>query len=131
MLMERIDYLLISAALQQNVISSDILPMYISDHAVPTIQINFVSLKLNKGYWKFNNLLLNDEIFCSKVIDTIGEVMTFLKYLPMVQKWDMLKLAIRDVAISRGIQIARSRNNKIKALQKAIYNNTVGRDQEG
>lgn len=130
LLLERIDFLLVSKSLRQNVVFSDILPSYLSDHAIPVIDIYFSTMKPNKGYWKFNNSLLEDETFCSQIVDSILETLINMKDLPITQKWDMLKLAFRDVAIRRGIQIAKGRNNKIQVLQRAIKNNIASRDDD-
>lgn len=119
-LMERIDYIFVSSAIRQNILSLDIMPAFVSDHATPSIVFNFISLIPGKGYWKFNKLLLEDETFVALIIDTIGEVFVNMKDLNMTLKWDLLKLAIWDKAILRGIQIANSRNNKIAALKRAL-----------
>lgn len=54
LLQERIDFFLVSSALVQNVLFSDILPMFISDHALPVIDILLTDSAPGRGYWKLN-----------------------------------------------------------------------------
>lgn len=129
-LMERLDYIIISSALKQNVVHSDILPSLMSDHAIPVIQFNFVSVKPGKGYWKFNNLLLHDETFIDQAVEAITDALVNLRDLSVRERWEMMKLAIWDRAIVRGIQVAKSRNNKIAALEKSLKRNIEARDQD-
>lgn len=129
-LLERLDYFFVSSALVQNVRSSDILPMFVSDHAIPVIKIDFIDSRPGRGYWKFNNSLLTDDEFKKQVVDAILQVHTNFKDQDHRSRWEMIKMAIRDKAIERGICLARSRKNKIQALERALLNNVKARDEE-
>lgn len=59
----RIDYILISNSIIQNVINSEIHAFIISDHAPLSISL-FLDFHTNKTkQWKFNNMFLTDETF--------------------------------------------------------------------
>ena len=60
----RIDYFFISTHLLYNISQTDIAPSYKSDHSL--IVIKFIDISAEgrgPGYWKFNNLLLQDEVY--------------------------------------------------------------------
>ena len=72
-LMERIDYFLISFHLQQNVIISDILPSFLSDHAILVIHCRIeTELSRGKGRWMFNNSYLEEESY----VEEAGQIIT-------------------------------------------------------
>lgn len=66
------DYLLASSGLLNTVLSTDISPGYRSDHSMISTSFKLCCVSLGRGYWKFNNSLLKDEIYVKlikKVID--------------------------------------------------------------
>ncbi|KAJ8028408.1 LINE-1 retrotransposable element ORF2 protein [Holothuria leucospilota] len=68
----RLDYLLASSGLLNTVLSTDISPGYRSDHSMISTSFKLCCVSLGRGYWKFNNSLLKDEIYVKlikKVID--------------------------------------------------------------
>ena len=64
-LARRLDRFLISKLLQARVRKCEILPSLLSDHSPILIPINIEDgfFKKGKNYWKFNKLLLNDNVF--------------------------------------------------------------------
>ena len=73
----RLDYFLIPAGLIGVVDQIDVLPGYKSDHSLIQIILEFEHVDRGQGYWKFNNLLLKNDVFMDKlrivVDDTIEE----------------------------------------------------------
>lgn len=66
-LMERIDYILISSYLVQNVMDAHILPSFFSDHALLNLRIVSGFPPPGKGYWKMNVSLLEDKTVIARV----------------------------------------------------------------
>lgn len=129
LLRERIDYILISSSLVQNVDNSDILPMFISDHALPTISICIVNNRPGKGYWKLNNTLLDNEDLIVDIQNAIGNVFVDLHDKDIFIKWEMMKLSVRECARKKGIELAKSRNNKLQVLQRKLVQ--IAKDRDG
>lgn len=127
-LKERIDYILVSEALQQNVISADIVNTTISDHAAVTIEIKFTAFKPGKGYWKLNNSLLEDQLCVSGMVKAIESVFNHFDRSEICIAWDIIKMKVRQVALKRGVQIAKSDKMKIKVLECKL--NHIMREQD-
>ena len=72
--MARLDYFLISASLLPYIQNVDILPGFCSDHSSITLDIDFSKFVRGKGFWKFNNSLIQDPDYVSKVKETIKRV---------------------------------------------------------
>lgn len=119
-LMERIDYFLISSALVQNIVKTDILLSFVSDHAPVLIQLQIIPHIPGKGYWKLNNSLLNDDILCQEINEAIVNIFVDLPELDIFEKWELIKLAAREKFIVRSARLTKSRDNKLKALEKKL-----------
>lgn len=120
-LKERIDFFLISNSMTQLIQSTDIKYISrVSDHAPIMISFLPVSHRPGKGYWKFNNSLLQDSIFREQVQVAIMEVRNNLRHSNPFEVWEMIKLSIREKAIVRSSQLAKSKNNKMQVLEKKI-----------
>lgn len=104
--------------------------MFISDHAIPTVQLQITKNKPGRGYWKLNNSLLNDDKLIVDMQNAIGNVFVDLKNEDIFLKWELMKLAVREQAIIRGTQLAKSRNNKLAALEKKLKQIVEQRDGE-
>ena len=77
----RLDFFLISSELLSLVHKSEILSGYRTDHSLISLILNLNNIKRGPGIWKFNNSLLQDEQFVSKIIKTIKEtIIRYAKY---------------------------------------------------
>lgn len=123
-LRERLDYIIISASLQQHVNSVNILSTVFSDHQPVYCDMTIANHKPGKGYWKLNNSLLDDDTFVEQVILTVKEVFSVYKKSEICEAWDIMKMNVRQKALKRGIEIQRSANLKIKALEKKLLDIT-------
>lgn len=130
LLMERIDFFIVSSALQQNIIKTDILPMFASDHSPVLIELCPAPCKPGKGYWKLNNSLLSDETLCQQIPKVILEVFTNLNSMDYFLQWECVKMAIRDTILRRSVQISKSKNNKIEVLDRKLSQLIGQRDNE-
>ena len=70
----RLDYILISDSLSNLVENCTIKPGYRSDHSIVVIELKFNPFARGRGLWKFNNTLLTDKEYVTKVKETIQSV---------------------------------------------------------
>ena len=70
----RLDFFLISATLLPFVENADILPGINSDHSMPVLGIDFSRFQRGRGFFKFNNTLINDPEYVKIVTDSIKAV---------------------------------------------------------
>ena len=97
----RLDYFFISSNIQEFILDTDLIPAISSDHS--PILISFSKEKQNNkrsGFWKFNNLLLSDNIFKEKLKQHIQNIKNASEFSNDPQiKWEFLKYQIRKFAI--------------------------------
>ena len=72
-----LDFFLVSSELLSLVHKSDIISGYRTDHSLVRLNLNLNQIKRGPGIWKFNNSLLKDECFVSKIVKTIKDTITF------------------------------------------------------
>lgn len=72
----RIDYLLTSSSLIENVINAEIHSIVISDHASQSITFSLIADENKSKEWRFNNSLLKDDTFISLIEKKIDEFIT-------------------------------------------------------
>ena len=132
-LARRLDYFLISGLLQDRIKKCDILSSLSSDHSPILIKINGQSTELKKGsnYWKFNNSLLKNLIFCACLKKLIEEKKIEYMNFDAQSKWELIKFEIRKLTIDFSKKIAKEKREK-KALheERVISYETTG-EQHG
>ena len=115
-LLERLDYLLISYKLSMQVTIADIDPSFMSDHSIPYIWCAVGVSDYGYGYWKLNIDLLEDKVFideCKVLISKISEEIVDVKL-----RWEMIKLETRGIAIKHMARKKKSNSNKLTVLFK-------------
>ena len=130
-LMERLDYIFISANLSSAVILTDIDPKFCSDHAIPYLVINDEAVN-NKGpgYWKLNTTHLEENEY-KELIKTIIEGTTKVKASKHTkQNWEVMKMMIRGETIKYGACKKKARDNLLEVLQNKLYQMTVDSEQK-
>ena len=118
-LQSRIDLWLISVALEYQVTSTKIKPGNNSDHSL--IKLSFEILetqKRGKGYWKFNNSLLNDQNYTILIKETIQNIKNNIFMENKTVLWDYVKCQIRSETIAYSIR--KMKETKLK--EKLITN---------
>ena len=70
----RLDYFLVSHSLSSDVKNASINPGYRSDHSIVNLSLKKIEFKRDRTYWKFNNSLLTDKEYVSKIKGVIKEV---------------------------------------------------------
>lgn len=84
----RLDFFLISEELMNRVEQTSILPGYKTDHSLITMELRLANITKGKGFWKFNNSLLKDSLYITKVKEIIE--MTVNQYALPVYNTDYL-----------------------------------------
>ena len=98
----RIDFFLVVKNLTLSVKSTRIYPAIAPDHDAISISLSLPNqCPRGPGFWKFNNTLLNDEQYVSRVRDTYSQARNY--YCHLTDKrlfWEMIKMEIRSATIS-------------------------------
>ena len=120
LLMERLDYILVSANLANIILDSDIDPKYASDHALPHITLKTAMFtEPGPGYWKLDTRLLQNQEFKEMVLQEISSEEN--SQLSIKEKWELVKMKIRGNAIKLGARNKKSRENKLEILLLKQY----------
>ena len=118
----RLDYFLITGSFSQHVKKVGNCPSIAPDHK--TIHLDLAlpqNTKRGAGFWKFNNLLLNDEEY----LFTIHQLILRLheKYFQLEDKslvWELIKMEIRQNTISYAKRKARNMSLREDELHKRM-----------
>ena len=91
-----LDYIFTSSELQEDVSEININPSIGSDHSILHLNISLNKhANRGRGYWKFNNSLLEDKSFVEKIKSHIQDVIQETFDLPDPRvKWEFLKYKI-------------------------------------
>ena len=84
----RLDFFLISAALLPFIEKADILSGINSDHSMPVLDIDFTRFQRGKGFFKFNNSLINDLDYVKIICESIK--MVTIQYAEDIYDQDFL-----------------------------------------
>ena len=98
----RLDFLLISQSLINNVNTVDIVPGYKTDHSMVTMEITTNANPRGPGFWKLNTSFLSDIDYISKIEDTIQQTKNEYSNDPFVSPallWEMIKLKVRESSL--------------------------------
>ena len=85
----RLDFFLISNELLSLVENISIKPGYRTDHSIVMLELRLSNFKKGKGFWKFNNALLQDTSFVENVKKTIASVT--IKYAVPVYNFEKIQ----------------------------------------
>jgi hypothetical protein len=113
----RLDYFIINEILAIHTTKAEIQPGFNSDHSLVSIEINnHNNSQKGKGYWKFNNSLLEDADYLKFIKPKIEEY-TKEDTLEVDDKlfWDALKMKIRRDTITYSIH--RSKKLKVERVK--------------
>ena len=100
----RLDYFLTSSNIQETITVADIIPSVWSDHSAIAIGVKHMPQNSKgPGYWKFNSLMADDQIF---VADLNRKIKKWeFEYKNIVDKrtvWELIKFEIRNFSIKYG-----------------------------
>ena len=113
-LKSRIDFFLVAKNLTQYVKKSEIYPSIAPDHRAIYISLSWTNGKSRgPGLWKFNNTLLNDEHYVTKIRETYSRTRAFYSDLEGARLlWEMLKMEIRAATIAYSEKKAKATTNR-------------------
>ena len=118
---ERLDWILISAEIQQMVTEIRVLPGYRSDHDMVVLKIEVESFKRGPGFWKLNTSLLRDKDYVEKMNKLLDIEMSSKKYYDSKKKhWEIIKFAIQNSTRQFSISKKRDRDNRIQVLERKL-----------
>ena len=69
-------------------------PSILTDHLAVSMSINCSTYPRGKGYWKFNNTLLQDEKYIEMVYKLVESINTDLNDCDPISKWELFKLKL-------------------------------------
>ena len=117
--MSRIDFFLVSDDIQSEVKSCEFLFPLSSDHSPVKLKMQSISTDTRgRGYWKFNNSLLEKKQFVSDMKNKINEVVsTFGDFDDPRINWEYLKFKIREFSRDTAIKLAKARKLERENLE--------------
>ena len=122
-LLRRLDYFLVSNTLQETVLNTEVLASLASDHSPVLISFKVgEECKSGSGYWKFNSLLLKNEVFCSELINQIEITKSENEHLEPQSKWELIKYTVRKFSINFSKRLAKERRETVSHLEKTVTN---------
>ena len=71
----RLDFFLVTEDVMTYITESKIIPGYKTDHSAVCLTLSMTNETRGRGYWKFNNSLLRDNMFVQKTKEIISDVM--------------------------------------------------------
>ena len=117
--MGRIDFFLVSDDIQSEVKSCEFLFPLSSDHSPVKLKMLSISTDTRgRGYWKFNNSLLEDKQFVSEMKNKINEVVTTFGDFddPRINR-EYLKFKMREFSRDTAIKLAKTRKLERENLE--------------
>lgn len=103
-----------------------------TDHKAVVIELNDTEFTRGPGYWHFNNSFLTDTFFVQEFNSYLDSLLEKDNYndLPSTEKWECIKMDIREFCIDYGKDKARKRKQdtlisekELKLIEKEMINN--------
>ena len=118
LIMEWLDYILISSGLLNNVKNEGISPAFKSDHLIPWIVISPSQEQKGNGFWRLNISLLAGKEYLNLAKDTIRECK--IEKMEKVTKWEWVKYNVKKVSRHYSSQRNKSQNNKLLLYEQKL-----------
>ena len=110
----RLDSFLISNALQESIIKTDVLASFCTDHSPILFSLQLKDMPTRgKGLWKFNNSLVSSDEYVEKMKIQISETLHMLDQDKINDKhlrWEFLKYEIRKFTINFSKKLVKEEN---------------------
>ena len=120
-LSSRIDFFLVSQPLANRVSHLDTLVSIAPDHKAIRVQLQLENDNRGPGLWKFNNSLLEDEIYVKLITDSYAVIQN--KYSGIEDKrlkWELIKMEIRGITIPFSKNKAKQLHQKERDIQNRL-----------
>lgn len=114
----RLDYWFIPSSLFPQA-SIKIIPQPLSDHCQLSLKISFSETKRGPGYWRFDNSLLSDPDFVTKMNNHLAVILQERLSNPH-HTWEWIKFKIRSFCIQFSIEKNRKLTQQVKDLEKRL-----------
>ncbi len=108
----RLDYFLISTNLLNLVTQSNIIPDFLSDHSVITLDINLSEAVRGPGHFKINNSILLNEDYKANINSAIQEIVEINKDCNPNILWELIKGYIRNESIRYSSNLKKKQREK-------------------
>ena len=118
----RLDYILLNEEAVNRTIDTELFSTPYSDHRGVLMDIKCSDTQRGPGYYKFNNLLLKDKAFVSKMNETIDTFLMRNQDENPDSKLELLKMVIREESIQYSKQAALKKRNVLATLFKDLNN---------
>lgn len=117
----RIDFFLISFSLRSKVTATSIDDKFYSDHNCIGLKFLFVENTRGPGYWKFNQTLLQDDVFIKKTKEFINDFFKCNEESanPLIV-WEAFKCCLRGYAFASSSWKKKQINVKEQKLKEEI-----------
>lgn len=116
----QIDYIFILRSQIQLVQDIDILPSFLSDHSIPILSIMQDNYPRGRGYWKFNNSLLEDKKFIEKMNETIADQLAQFEFESVKEKYDFIKMKLRSKCMEYSIIVQKNKNKTLQTCEEKL-----------
>ena len=122
LIQRRLDFWLISDSLQDDTNKADIITAIKTDHSAITLVIDSISdTSHGPSFWKFNNSLLDDEVYLKLITDRIPFWLTEISYNQDVRvQWDWIKYNIRKETIQCSKVKAKKRRERMIMIENKL-----------
>ena len=120
-LSSRIDFFLVSQPLADRVSHLDTLVSIAPDHKAIRVQLQLENDNRGPGLWKFNNSLLEDEIYVKLITDSYAVIQN--KYSGIEDKrlkWELIKMEIRGITIPFSKNKAKQLHQKERDIRNRL-----------
>lgn len=116
----RLDYWFLSNHLLPSISSFEIIPHPLSKHSMFKIDVGMEQLDRGPGYWRFNNTLLQDTKFVSKMSSLIVSTINESSFQNPNTTWAWIKFQIRKFCVSYSITKNREKRKFTKQLKERL-----------
>jgi len=116
----RLDFFVVSCNIAGSTSFCEIKPGLCSDHSCVLLKVSLDPNTRGRGFWKFNNSLLDDPLFCTELENTIGNTAIDNKGTEEQLFWETLKCTMRGCCIAYSIKRKKQNKCKMEALNGEI-----------
>lgn len=114
-----LDYWFIPRHMLDSISTLTVSPHPLSDHSILSLTVGVSPQERGPGYWRFNNLLLEDPDFVTKMNEYITLLLTEEMDNPMLL-WEWVKYKIRQFCIQYSSTTNRERNAHVRSLEDRL-----------
>ena len=114
LIMERLDYILVSSNLTAQICDADIDCSFMSDHGIPHVTFVKPHGAQGPGFWHLDCTLLENTDYVQEVKAIIEDCCN--KYSDIGLRWEMIKMEVRGFSIRFKARKNKSNKNKLEAL---------------